>query len=364
MTLTPPLTASTSTPPSPDSPTPDLSSRDSLTPAAREYLSQPVDHCANIPWPFPDDASEFSYTVNVEPARVPRRTRGGEWGRHLVDLGGAEYLDYMRERRRILDEDPSRVRIMPGMDVACWDLLLYYLRDLALAYPTVMHLTEGADRRFHWRNELLGTDAEFVLGDLESLPCHPLEFLAREVPDDLLLVVERDGRLYFDAGIVTFAAAWSVAFDVGMDMYEIHAPVPGLIRDGIVARAEQFLRRLPADAVYRRVNWTLSASDSHKLDVSLEQLPEWGRDIPTMIADGDYGRARLRIELEHFVRLPTSGAVTFNIRTFMASLDEVRRIPAWAEQLATVIETLDERIAAYKGFLDYRDNVVAYLRGH
>ncbi len=182
MTLTPPLTASTSTPPSPDSPTPDLSSLDSLTPAAREYLSQPVDHCANIPWPFPDDASEFSYTVNVEPARVPRRTRGGEWGRHLVDLGGAEYLDYMRERRRILDEDPSRVRIMPGMDVACWDLLLYYLRDLALAYPTVMHLTEGADRRFHWRNELLGTDAEFVLGDLESLPCHPLEFLARESP--------------------------------------------------------------------------------------------------------------------------------------------------------------------------------------
>ncbi len=40
--------------------------------------------------------------------------------------------------------------------------------------------------------------------------------------------------------------------------------------------------------------------------------------------------------------------MTFNIRTFMASLDEVRRIPAWAEQLATVIETLDERIAAYK----------------
>ncbi|NDK90578.1 DUF3445 domain-containing protein [Gordonia desulfuricans] len=334
-----------------------------LSAAAQAYLGQPVDHLSNIPWPFPDELEEFAYSVNVEPARIPRRTRGGEWGRYLVDLGGAEYVDYMRERRRILDTDPTRVRIRPGMDVACWDLLLYYLRDLALSYPDVMHLTEGADRRFHWVNELLGTDQEFVLGELDTLPSHPLDFLAREVPDDLLLVIERDGRLYFDAGVVTFAAAWSVGFDVGMDMYEIHAPVPGLTRSGIVDRAEQFLRRLPADQVYRRVNWTLSASDSHLLDVSLEQLPAWRDHVPAMVADADFGRARLRIELEHFVRLPTSGAVTFNIRTFMASLEEVRRIPEWAGQLATVIETLDPDIAAYKGFLDYRDDVVAYLRG-
>ena len=333
------------------------------TTPAELFLSAPVDHLSNLPWPFPDDLEQFTYSVNVEPARIPRRTRGGEWGRHLVDLGGAEYPAIMAERRRILDADPSRVRIRPGMEIACWDLLLYYLRDLAISYPEVMHLDEHDDGRFHWRNDLLGTDQEFVLDDPSSLPYGPMEFLAREVPDDLLLVTERDGHLYFDAGIVTFAAAWSVSFDVGMDMYEIHAPVPRMLREGIVARAEQFLRRLPADQVYRRVNWTLSASDSHKLDVSLEELPEWAGDVPGMVADGDFARARLRIELEHFVRLPMSGAVTFNIRTFMASLEDVKRIPEWAEQLATVIETLGEDIAAYKGFLDYRDNVVAYLRG-
>ncbi|EON31473.1 hypothetical protein GTC6_17289 [Gordonia terrae C-6] len=327
------------------------------------FPTRKVDHLANLPWPFPDDLEEFSYSVNVEPARIPHATRAGEWGRHLVDLGGAEYLEIMAERRRILDADPTRVRVLPGMELACWDLLLYYLRDLGHAYPDDMTLTEYGDGRLHWRNRLLGTDQEFVLGDAATLPCGPMEFLAREVPDDLLLVTERDGHLYFDAGVVTFAAAWSVSFDVGMDMYQIHAPVPRMLREGIVARAEQFLRRLPADQVYRRVNWTLSASDSHKLDVSLEELPEWAADVPGMVADGDFARARLRIELEHFVRLPMSGAVTFNIRTFMASLEDVKRIPEWAGQLATVIETLGEDIAAYKGFLDYRDSVVAYLRG-
>lgn len=333
-----------------------------LTPAAAAFLDQPVDHLSNLPWPFAEDVAEFTYTVNVEPARLVRTTLGGEWGRHLVDLGGAEYPRIMADRRRILDTDPHRVKIRPGMELVCWDLLLYYLRDLAIAYPEFMRLSERGDGTFHWCNDLLGTDQEFVLGEWDSLPNGPFEFLAREVPDDLLLVVERDGRLYFDAGAVTFAAAWSVSFDVGMDMYAIHSPVPKFNREGLTARAEQFLRRLPADQVYRRLNWTLSGSDSHKLDVSLEELPEWGSDIPQLLAAPDWGRLRLRIEMEHFIRLPMTGAVTFNIRTFMASLADIRRIPAWANQLAMVMETLDEEIAGYKGFLDYRAEVIAYLR--
>lgn len=336
------------------------------TAAAAAYLAAPVDHCATLPWPFPDDLAAFRYSVNVDPALVPRPTRAGEWGRHLCDLGGAEYPAIMAERRRILDEDPHRVKLRPGMEVAAWDLLLYYLRDLDRSYPELLHLTERLDgdpRRFHWRNDLLGTDQTFTVGEWDSLPRGPFDFLAREVPDDLLLVTERDGRLYFDAGAVTFAAAWSVSFDVGMDMYEIHAPVPRLTREGITARAEQFLRRLPADRVFRRVNWTLSASGSRKLDVSLEELPGWGADIPELVRDGRWGDLQLRIEVEHFIRLPMSGAVTFNIRTHMASLDEIRRVPAWPAQLATVIEELPEDIASYKGFLGHRDAVVAYLRG-
>ncbi len=324
-----------------------------------------IDHLATLPWPFPDDLEAFRYSVNVDPARVPRPTAAGEWGRTIVDLGGAEYPQIMAERRRILDEDPHRVKLMPGMELACWDLLLYYLRDLDLSYPDVMHLTEGvggAPDAFHWRNDLLGTDQTFVLGKWESLPDGPFDFLAREIPDDLLLVTERDGRLYFDAGAVTFAAAWSVSFDVGMDMYEIHHPVPRLTREGITSRAEQFLRRLPSDKVYRRVNWTLSASGSRKLDVSLEELPEWGTDIPALVRDRRWGDLHLRIEVEHFIRLPMTGTVTFNIRTHMASLDEIKQVPSWAQQLATVIEELPEDLATYKGFADYRHRVVPWLR--
>lgn len=320
----------------------------------------PADHAARLPWPFPDDLETFRYSVNVEPARVVRRTAAGEWGRHIVDLGDSDYPEIMADRRQILEADPSRLRIMPGMGPACWDLLLYYLRDLAISYPEIMHLDESGDQ-FHWRNHILGTDQRFCLGVDATLPQDPMTFLAREIPDDLLLVSERDGRMHFDAGLVTFAAAWSVSFDVGMNMDEIHGPVPRLTGEGITTRAETFLRRLPADEVYRRVNWTLSGSGSRKLDVSLEELPSWGRDIPLLVRDRNWGDLQVRIEVEHFIRLPMTGAVTFNIRTHMASLDEIKQVRAWREQLAAVVLELPEDIAAYKGFSHYRTEAMAWL---
>jgi hypothetical protein len=318
-------------------------------------------HTANLPWPFAEDQEQFQYTVNVEPARVTKKTAAGEWGANIVDLGGDEYLHIMTERRRILDADPSRVQILPGMMPACWDLLMYYLRDLSVSHPDVMHLEENGDV-IRWRNDLLQTDQVFTIGDEQSLPYDPMTFLGREIPDDLLLVKERGGQLYFDAGLVTFAAAWSVTFDVGMSFREIHGPVPRLTGEGITSRAEQFLMRLPADRVYRRVNWTLSASGSRKLDISLEELPEWGTDIPRLVADRDFGKLQLRIELEHFIRLPMSGAVTFSIRTFMASLEEIRAIPAWRDQLAQILAATPEDIATYKGIIDYRDEAIRWLR--
>lgn len=320
----------------------------------------PALYTANLPWPFAEDQEDFQYSVNVEPARAIRKTAAGHWGANIVDLGGDEYFHLMTERRRILDADPTRVQILPGMMPACWDLLMYYLRDLALSHPDFMHLEEDGDV-VRWRNTALGTDQTFIIGDENSLPYDPMTFLGREIPDDLLLVKERGGQIHFDAGLVTFAAAWSVTFDAGMSFREIHVPVPGLNSGGITSRAEQFLMRLPADQVFRRVNWTLSASGSRKLDISLEELPEWGKDIPRLVADGDFGNLQLRIELEHFIRLPMSGAITFSIRTFMASLEEIKSIPEWRNQLARILLTTPQEIASYKGFLDYREDAAAWL---
>ncbi|RIK12880.1 MAG: DUF3445 domain-containing protein, partial [Acidobacteria bacterium] len=113
---------------------------------------------------------------------------------------------------------------------------------------------------------------------------------------------------------------------------------------------------------YRRVNWTFSAVGSRRRDTSLETMPDWMDDMPRLVADRDWGRIQLRIELEHLIRLPMTGTLVFNIRTYMAPLEEIAQVPVWAEQLADIVEELPGEIAAYKGIDSYRRPAMAWLR--
>ncbi|EHI47132.1 hypothetical protein OPAG_03940 [Rhodococcus opacus PD630] len=313
-----------------------------------------------LPWPFPAGDETFRYAVNVEPAPRYTPTLAGGWGRHVVDLG-LEYVPMMQLKREILAKDPGRVQILPHMIPACWDVMLYLMRQMADSYPETMQLA-GQGNRYHWRNTLLDIDQHFEMGDLATLPEDPLTFIGCQVPDDILLLTERHDQLWFDAAIVTFAADWSIKFDVGMNFNEIHRPVPGLTSGGITSRAQQFMRHLTTDRIFRRANWTFSAVGSPHRDTSLETRPEWEDDIPNLIADGDYGRVQLRIELEHLIRLPLTGALVFNIHTYMAPLSDIATIPAWAEQLADIVTELPADIAAYKGIDSYRHHAARWLR--
>ncbi len=316
---------------------------------------------SRLPWPFSPTERTFRYTVNVEPARRRVETPVGSWGEHVVDLG-ADYQEQMQLRREPLARDPGRRQVLTHMEPACWDMLLYLLRELVSARPDAMHLSEDPGRRraFSWRNDLLGIEQDFVLGDPTTLPSDPLTWIACQVPDDILMVSDRGGRLWFDAALVR-AAAWSVKFDVGMHLDEIHGPVPRLNEEGVTGRAARFMRSLTSDRTYRRVNWTFSAHGSPRRDISLETKLDWDTDIPRLIRDGDYGRLQLRIELEHLTRLPLTGALTFNIRTYMAPLSEIARVPEWSEQLAAIVAGLPDDIAEYKGIVPYRDEAVAWL---
>ncbi|MGY2004892.1 heme-dependent oxidative N-demethylase family protein [Blastococcus sp. SYSU DS1024] len=315
---------------------------------------------SRLPWPFAPADRSFRYTVNVEPARRLVDTPAGSWGEHVVDLGD-DYAEQMALRRDVLARDPGRRQVLPHMEPACWDMLLYLLRELVTARPDAMHLTDLGSGAFSWRNDLLGIEQSFVLGDAATLPTDPLTWIGCQVPDDILMVSDRGGRLWFDAALVTWAAAWSVKFDIGMHLDEIHGPVPRLNEDGVTSRATRFMRGITADQTYRRVNWTFSAHGSPRRDISLEAKPEWDADIPQLVRDGDFGRLQLRIELEHLTRLPLTGTLTFNIRTYMAPLAEIVTVPGWGEQLSAIVAELPADIAEYKGIAPYRDEVVAWL---
>ncbi len=100
-----------------------------------------------------------------------------------------------------------------------------------------------------------------------------------------MLLDQREGQLWADAGLVTFAADWSLRFDVGMTFLQIHGPVPRVHVEGVIPRAHQFLLRLEVARPYRRTNWTMSVD--RRLDQSTEAYPEWGPDRVTVLDDAD-----------------------------------------------------------------------------
>ncbi len=314
---------------------------------------------AAFPFPFPAD--RYRYSTNLEPAGATVVTPTGQWGDRVVDVD-SEYEGELAERAAILAADPTRHLVLPHMRPACWDTMLTLMRELATAYPDTMSLT-GDGTTWRWRNSRLGVVQDFVFGDESTLPVEPLAYIAGQVQEDIVLLDQRDGDLFGDAGVVTFAAAWSFGFDVGMEFLEIHGPVPRLRESGVITRARDFLLRLQPNEAFRRTNWSMAVG--RRLDLSLERYPEWAPDraLAATVDDETFGRLiHLRVEAQHLIRLPESGAICFLIRTYMLPLCDLVTVEAWRLRTAAVLAELPEDLADYKGFAPYRDRVVTWLR--
>lgn len=313
------------------------------------------------PWPFSRGDTTFRYSVNVSRARELAHTAVGSWGRYVVEVeNDHDYISACRARSRILYEDPRRLQVRDHMRPACWDTVMFYLRELCDARPDVMSLRTDGDHHV-WTNGLLEQEVRFRYGDDDTVPMGPLGFIGSQVPEDLLLLSERDGQLWFDAGIVTFAGSWSFDFDLGMSFHQIHSPIPRFTGEGHTGAAERFMMSLTPDNIYRRTNWTFSSTGTPRLDTSLEAMPSWGWEMPALIAAQDWGRIQLRIETEHFIRLPASGGLVFSIRTTMLSLADIATVPEWSRQLIDIVTELPDDMAEYKGMTDYRAPAMAWL---
>jgi hypothetical protein len=312
-------------------------------------------------FPFPYTADSYRYSTNIAPAAAVVTTATGQWGQPVVDID-SEYRHQLAERRRILAADPSRHAVLPHMRIACWDTMVALMTELSGTYPATMSLTCDGDN-WHWRNELLGITQDFVIGDESTLPCDPLAYIAGQVQEDIVLLDQRDGDLFADAGVVTFAAGWSFGFDVGMTFLEIHGPVPRLRETGVITRAREFLMRLQAGDIYRRTNWSMTVG--RRLDVSTEALPESLRDRNALDALDDEafgGLIHLRVEVQHLIRLPESGAICFLIRSYMLPLSDIATVEQWRTRTAAVLADLPDDVAEYKGLNAFRHRAVDWLR--
>ncbi len=182
---------------------------------------------------------------------------------------------------------------------------------------------------------------------------HPLDAAARLVPEDLVLMVERDGRLVVGAGSVCFPNRWDLRSKLGRTLHEVHGPVARL-NDQLGDAVDQFIDRLRPDRPFWRLGWGLIDTD----------------DLYTPLDDSAATRPRaptpddlfVRVERETLRRCPDTGCVLFTIRTYLAPLPDVAADPLAAARLASGVATMPPDVRAYKDLESLGDEVVATLR--
>jgi hypothetical protein len=305
-----------------------------------------------FPLPFPED--EYMYSVNIEP-----HSRGapGSVTEFAIDID-EHYVAECRERALVLAAEPLRFQALPHMLSAQWDCLELIMESLARDYPQHFSLTRRG-KQWHWVNRPLALEQRFAFGDPATLPNPPLEYITRQAPGDWVLMDQRDGDLWTEAGMVTTQADWSLDFDLGMTFKEWHGPVPLAHEMNVFDRALKYLLNLRLGAPVRRLNWTMTVNP--RLDTAPENYPFWGPDRTRVTAENAGDLVHLRVELQALWRLPRSNGVVFSIRCYLISVRELATIPKWARRVHRVLQSLHPALVDYKGLTRFRDAVVTWL---
>ncbi len=189
-------------------------------------------------------------------------------------------------------------------------------------------------------------------GDVDLDPdLHPLDAAARLVPEDLVLLVEREGRLVFGGGSVCFPNRWDLRSKLGRTLDEVHEPVARL-NDQLAGPIEAAIERLTPERSFWRLGWGL-------LDT-----PDWYTPVdgtaaarPARLGVGDHV---LRVERETLRRFPVTRCVLFTIRTYVTPIARIAGAPAG--RLAAALASLPDDVREYKGLTAHADRLEDLLR--
>lgn len=270
--------------------------------------------------PAPTDAASFRWRLGVRPLDL----------RDWIELG-ADSDAAIAAKRRLMAEYPRTVfAVLDDVEP----------ESTEIAEALVTHL------RLRWPERY---------GDAQVDPAlHPLDAAARLVPEDLVLLVERDEKLVFGGGSVCFPNRWDLCSKLGLSMAGVHAPVSKL-NEQLEAPIDSFFDRLTPQRSFWRLGWGI-------LDT-----PDWYTPIDGTAAarspEPSPDEHFLRVERETLRRFPSTNCVLFTIRTYVAPIALVASDVDVASRLADSLAALPDDVMAYKDVVTIADALIGRLRG-
>ncbi|KAL2436933.1 hypothetical protein ABEF95_015495 [Exophiala dermatitidis] len=246
------------------------------------------------------------------------------------------YVERIAERKRLYAEHGESILAwLPGSELACKELMEMSLQFLCARYPQyfVLH----ADNKT-FENRILGTKQDVSIK-------HPLLVMLDNIPEDFALMLRNPetGYYHLRAGMICSALGWNVGTKIGLQLHEIHAPIPDY-KEKMQFSMDRFFTKMPAQKPIQRGSWGL------EVDKPLYMPPgdphEKYRDF--QCPDLDPSRVHLRVDWQTLRRLPLSGAVVFNFKALFTPLAEFRDEPYIPSLVLKVMRDGKENLMKYK----------------
>ncbi|HEY0756954.1 MAG TPA: DUF3445 domain-containing protein [Ktedonobacteraceae bacterium] len=247
---------------------------------------------------------------------------------------------------------------LPDSEEAQWEVVALLLQNMAEHYPRYFTCMQDG-KNWLWRNHLLAEETRFVLGERASLPCSPLDWVGRQMQEDLLILRRTDAEgMSLVAGQLCFPNAWCLDDKMQQSFVAIHQSVP-FFAEYLGRSSSLLLQRLKAGRPVWRLNW------SFKTTARLNQTPHFHHEevqAARQITRENAGeRCFLRIERQGLVRLPVTNAVLFTIHTYQAPLAQVVTTADYAQRMYNVVKTMPAEMHLYKAIAPFADSLLEYL---
>ena len=277
----------------------------------------------------------------------------------LIEVEESRYLEEIVLKNEILASDFDYYFQCPtDCEPLAWEAIELLLPNMAEALPHYFSL-DRKEAQWKWKNNLLETETNFTLGDSQSLLLSPLDWIGREVQEDLILMRETEtGDSICAAGQLCFGSAWSLEEKLGRSFLETHDPVPEF-RERIGATSDLLMRHLKPERPVSRLNWSVTSASQLNLAPKLKH--EWQRSREGITPENVGSRIFFRVERQTLTRLPKTRGVLFTIHTYIDPLEEVISDPARLKRLTSVLRDYPESMKLYKGMTPYFDTLLGYL---
>lgn len=132
------------------------------------------------------------------------------------------YTSRIAQRRKLFaDHGKLVLDYLPGSELGCKEMMEHALQFYCDRYPQYFTLSCSPTEGHIFHNRILKN--ETVISNM-----HPLHVLLQNVPEDFAVMLRNseDGCYYFRAGVLCSALGWNVGTKLGMQLKEIHSPIP------------------------------------------------------------------------------------------------------------------------------------------